>query len=134
MFFKASIFQVCQKSYGTLKDLSMHIAETNHFEGKVLAQDSPGGGSMQTTDHIPEKKKKALPVKKLLALERGGANLDLDEVSMTKCDKCGEKYFPHKVWEHFQAIFVCLLLSNIKHNFIQRGLNIRDFAAFDPKF
>ena len=106
----------------------MHIAETNHFEGKVLAQDSPGGGSMQTTDHIPEKKKKSLPVKKLLALE------DLDEVAMTKCDKCGEKYFPHKVWEHFQAIFVNLLLSNVKHNFIQRGLNIRDFAAFYPKF
>ena len=81
--------QVCQKSYGTLKELSIHLAETGHFEAKQFASSSPEVLTDQPQSLTTgEKKKKSLPVRKLLEMERGiEGNYFLPLVSGNEEDK-----------------------------------------------
>ena len=82
------IEQVCQKSYGTLKELSIHLAETGHFEAKQFASSPEVLTGQPQSSTTPEKKKKSLPVRKLLEMERGiEGNYFLPLLSGTEEDK-----------------------------------------------
>ena len=84
-----------------MKDLSTHLAESNHFEPKLAAS---------------EKKKKTLSVRKLLEMERTTKEEDVEGNRMKfDCEKCGEKYESQLVWDHLRS---CCKDENNPNNFI----------------
>ena len=94
-----------------MKELTNHISETNHFDQypKTVTLEK----EQQCNDGNPDcKRKKSLPVKKLLEIERSNAAImnsnrkSSDKIPGTKmrfnCDRCGEKYEANKIMEHIR--------------------------------
>ena len=61
--------KVCEKPFGSLKELSEHMVKANHYTGENRGR-SAGGGGGPSAASIARERKKALSVKKLLELER----------------------------------------------------------------
>ena len=94
--------KVCEKGFGTLKDLSEHMIKANHYTG-----DSRGARtSLPSPAALARERKKALPVKKLLELERarheivGGSQgskaaaasaRDIMESGKLLCERCEDR-------------------------------------------
>ena len=94
-----------------MKELTNHISETNHFDQypKPVTLEN----EQQCNDgNLDCKRKKSLPVKKLLEIERSNAatmtnnRKSSDKTPGTKmkfnCDRCGEKYEANKIMEHIR--------------------------------
>ena len=94
-----------------MKELTNHISETNHFDQypKPVTLEK----EQQCNDgNLDCKRKKSLPVKKLLEIERSNAAImnssrkSSDKTPGTKmkfnCDRCGEKYEANKIMEHIR--------------------------------
>ena len=94
-----------------MKELTNHISETNHFDQYpkpvTLEKDQ-----QYNDGNLDCKRKKSLPVKKLLEIERSNAatmtnnRKSSDKTPGTKmkfnCDRCGEKYEANKIMEHIR--------------------------------
>ena len=95
--------KVCDKGFSSLKELSDHMVRANHYtvEASKMARASPA-----TPPSSGKDRKKALPVKKLLELERarhevvgGGAGpgkavntaRDIMETGKLVCERCDDK-------------------------------------------
>ena len=94
-----------------MKELTNHISETNHFDQypKPVTLEK----EQQCNDgNLDCKRKKSLPVKKLLEIERSNTAImtnnrkSSDKTPGTKmkfnCDRCGEKYEANKIMEHIR--------------------------------
>ncbi len=129
--------KVCEQAFSTLKELSDHMVKNNHYKqddgspgprgavaGPPRAEStSPRAGQPPPTlpSSIPpphpgmggppppakEKRKKSLPVRKLLELERAQQELSgqmkpSDPAGRISCEKCGEKIVMHLFVEHIR--------------------------------
>ena len=100
--------QICQASFNSLKELTTHMAETNHFDQYPQAVIENKNATDGTFDG---KRKKSLPVRKLLEIERSNAatlmnRKPTEKIPGTKmkfnCDKCGVKYEANQIMGHIR--------------------------------
>lgn len=121
--------KVCDQAFATLKELSTHMAQQSHYKdagsscsssvsppAPPASAGSAGLGSKRGRQTRNEKRKKSLPVRKLLELERSGSgsgsgsSLDSalkplrDFAAATKitCEKCGSKIETALFVEHIR--------------------------------
>ncbi|XP_037711090.1 protein tiptop [Drosophila subpulchrella] len=108
--------KVCDQAFGTLKELSSHMAQQSHYKESPTSSASPpapgAGNSKRGRQNRNEKRKKSLPVRKLLELERSASNSSLDSAlkplrdfaAATKitCEKCGSKIETALFVEHIR--------------------------------
>lgn len=106
--------KVCDEAFSSLKDLSNHMVKNAHYKEHIMRSISESGGRRKQTR---EKRKKSLPVRKLLEIERaqnemkGGENVrEFNSVRIT-CEKCGEKVETHFFVEHIKK---CIKLNSEK--------------------
>ncbi|XP_040563442.1 protein tiptop [Lepeophtheirus salmonis] len=101
--------KVCETSFQTLKDLSDHMIKNNHCINSPkspLKNSSPPASVTSVSNNnnnftFPpkEKRKKSLPVKKLLELER---SYEKGTTMKFPCDKCGISFPFHLFAEHIR--------------------------------
>ncbi|XP_030555835.1 protein tiptop [Drosophila novamexicana] len=116
--------KVCDQAFGTLKELSAHMAQQSHYKDTAsscsssVSPPAPPSGSAAALSSKRgrqprnEKRKKSLPVRKLLELERSGSGAGLDSAlkplrdfaAATKitCEKCGSKIETALFVEHIR--------------------------------
>ncbi|XP_076370536.1 protein tiptop-like isoform X2 [Tachypleus tridentatus] len=94
--------KVCNQVFGSLKELSYHMMKNAHYKEHILRSITESGGRRRQTR---ERRKKSLPVRKLLELERMemsklSVSKERAERSMSKtenvggkitCEECAEK-------------------------------------------
>ena len=127
--------KVCEQAFSTLKDLSDHMVKNNHYKQDTDAGAGGGGGGSGNNQRRPgstspragpvmpmapspgqaggqqggqkEKRKKSLPVRKLLELERAQQELTgqvkpSDPAGRIACEKCGDKILMHLFVDHIR--------------------------------
>lgn len=94
--------KVCDQAFSSLKELSNHMVKNSHYKEHIMRSITESGGKRRQTR---EKRKKSLPVRKLLELERAqidfknGENISISnnkpirDVSAGRitCEKCNDK-------------------------------------------
>lgn len=85
--------KVCDESFGSLKELSYHIVKNAHYKEHLIRSMTEGGHGRRRQTR--ERRKKSLPVRKLLELERmdpvrDGCGSNSDKGSDKKSAKIGE--------------------------------------------
>ena len=96
--------KVCDQAFSSLKELSNHMVKNSHYKEHIMRSITESGGRRRQTR---EKRKKSLPVRKLLELERAQHELKNGEGGMIvggkiirdapptagriTCEKCGDK-------------------------------------------
>ncbi|XP_047004565.1 protein tiptop [Schistocerca americana] len=90
--------KVCDQAFSSLKELSNHMVKNSHYKEHIMRSITESGRSRRAPR---EKRKKSLPVRKLLELERAqhelknGEKLSLPRDAVTggriTCEKCGDK-------------------------------------------
>ena len=99
--------KVCDKGFSSLKDLSDHMVKANHYTveaNKMASRHPPAPAPPPPNPNLAKDRKKALPVKKLLELERARHELgagagksalnsarDIMESGKLVCERCEEK-------------------------------------------
>ncbi|MCL4139398.1 UNVERIFIED_CONTAM: hypothetical protein GTU68_015114, partial [Idotea baltica] len=102
--------KVCDQAFSSLKELSNHMVKYAHYKEHIMRSITESGSRRRQTR---EKRKKSLPVRKLLELERaqqemrGGPN-DYGRVkegtpSRITCEKCGDKIETPLFVEHIRT-------------------------------
>lgn len=103
--------KVCDQAFTSLKDLSNHMVKNAHYKEHIMRSISESGGRRRQTK---EKRKKSLPVRKLLELERAQqdfkngdikhmqGNKNMRDVGRITCDKCGDKIDAVTFVEHIR--------------------------------
>lgn len=103
--------KVCDQAFSSLKDLSNHMVKNAHYKEHVMRSISESGGRRRQTR---EKRKKSLPVRKLLEIERAQSDYkNGDNSPMAKsmreassgritCEKCGDKIDTSVFVEHIR--------------------------------
>lgn len=93
--------KVCDEAFGSLKELSYHMVKNAHYKEHILRSITEGGHGRRRQTR--ERRKKSLPVRKLLELERREMTkeerdeLDSSSASggpagqLIQCDDCHEK-------------------------------------------
>ncbi|KAG8192874.1 hypothetical protein JTE90_014650 [Oedothorax gibbosus] len=106
--------KVCDQAFGSLKELSYHMVKNSHYKEHILRSITEGGGRRRQTR---ERRKKSLPVRKLLELERMELNKQSpatsnDVVNPTKnevvdgkisCEECTEKVDAKDFVQHIKS-------------------------------
>lgn len=92
--------KVCDQAFSSLKELSNHMVKNAHYKEHIMRSITESGSRRKQTR---EKRKKSLPVRKLLELERAqndfknGENVMLNKplrdisAGRITCEKCGDK-------------------------------------------
>jgi teashirt len=88
--------KVCDQAFSSLKELSNHMVKNAHYKEHIMRSITESGSRRKQTR---EKRKKSLPVRKLLELERAqnGENVILNKplrdisAGRITCEKCGDK-------------------------------------------
>lgn len=93
--------KVCDQAFSSLKELSNHMVKNSHYKEHIMRSITESGGRRRQTR---EKRKKSLPVRKLLELERAQHELkngdngsiidkarDAAGAGRITCEKCGNK-------------------------------------------
>ncbi|KAL0272672.1 UNVERIFIED_CONTAM: hypothetical protein PYX00_005549 [Menopon gallinae] len=124
--------KVCDQAFSSLKELSNHMVKNSHYKEHIMRSISESGGRRRQTR---EKRKKSLPVRKLLELERAqnelkngesaiSAKLARDFVSGARitCEKCGEKIETSLFVEHIRQCIGAGLISNNQRNLLKNAL------------
>ncbi|KAK2703588.1 protein tiptop-like [Artemia franciscana] len=78
--------KVCDQAFSSLKELSNHMVKNSHYKEHIMRSLSETGGKRRAAR---DKRKKALPVRKLLEIER--AQSDFHKDSDEKCDEGGRE-------------------------------------------
>lgn len=128
--------KICDEAFGSLKELSNHMMKNNHFKDMTSGRDSLSGASTPTLQSTPnshkesrspatpatssDRRKKSLPVRKLLEIERnheGNINKKLDDddlasvdsqhspkanQTLIECEDCHEKVEPRCYLQHIK--------------------------------
>ncbi|XP_059470775.1 protein tiptop-like isoform X2 [Neocloeon triangulifer] len=103
--------KVCDQAFSSLKDLSAHMVKNSHYKEHIMRSITESGGRRRQNR---EKRKKSLPVRKLLELERAQHEINvsakngsesikkLATSSKISCEKCGEKIDTSIFVEHIR--------------------------------
>jgi teashirt len=103
--------KVCDQAFSSLKELSNHMVKNAHYKEHIMRSITESGGRRRQTR---EKRKKSLPVRKLLELERAQQDYkNGDDSSSCKsirdlsagritCEKCNEKIDTTLFVEHIR--------------------------------
>ena len=89
--------KVCDEAFGSLKELSYHMVKNAHYKEHILRSITEGGHGRRRQTR--ERRKKSLPVRKLLELERREVKNEKDDssgsttgtIQLIKCDQCHER-------------------------------------------
>ncbi|XP_057668541.1 protein tiptop-like isoform X2 [Diorhabda carinulata] len=122
--------KVCDQAFSSLKELSNHMVKNSHYKEHIMRSITESGGRRRQTR---EKRKKSLPVRKLLELERAqhefkngdsGGILDKlrDSASAGRitCEKCGNKIETSQFVDHIRQ---CVGgMTNNQRNFLKNAL------------
>jgi teashirt-like protein len=124
--------KVCDQAFSSLKELSNHMVKNSHYKEHIMRSITESGGRRRQTR---EKRKKSLPVRKLLELERaqnefkngdlGGATVSLGLSKHTgriTCEKCGEKIETAIFVEHIRQCVGAGTLGVSQRNFLKNAL------------
>ncbi|CAH0555591.1 unnamed protein product [Brassicogethes aeneus] len=122
--------KVCDQAFSSLKELSNHMVKNSHYKEHIMRSITESGGRRRQTR---EKRKKSLPVRKLLELERAqhdfknGDNAGLIEkmrdptgAGRITCEKCGNKIETSQFVDHIRQC-VGGMTSN-QRNFLKNAL------------
>ncbi|XP_077283601.1 protein tiptop-like isoform X2 [Arctopsyche grandis] len=125
--------KVCDQAFSSLKELSNHMVKNSHYKEHIMRSITESGGRRRQTR---EKRKKSLPVRKLLELERAqhefkngdGVGLgpvkpmrDLSASSRITCEKCGDKIETAVFVEHIRQC-VGGPITNSQRNLLKNAL------------
>lgn len=124
--------KVCDQAFSSLKELSNHMVKNSHYKEHIMRSITESGGRRRQTR---EKRKKSLPVRKLLELERAqhefkngdATNLlsksrDPTNAGRITCEKCGDKIETSIFVEHIRQCVGGGNISNTQRNFLKNAL------------
>lgn len=129
--------KVCDQAFSSLKELSNHMVKNSHYKEHIMRSITESGGRRRQTR---EKRKKSLPVRKLLELERaqhdfkngdtnslvgsGGNNKPRDTTSAGRitCEKCGDKIETSQFVDHIRQCVGGGNISSSQRNFLKNAL------------
>ena len=101
--------KVCDQAFSSLKELSNHMVKYAHYKEHIMRSITESGSRRRQTR---EKRKKSLPVRKLLELERAQQDFRNPEIRSPKecgaparitCEKCGDKIDTHMFVDHIRS-------------------------------
>lgn len=125
--------KVCDQAFSSLKELSNHMVKNSHYKEHIMRSITESGGRRRQTR---EKRKKSLPVRKLLELERaqhefkngegngvpmGKPIRDFSTGSRITCEKCGDKIETAVFVEHIRQC-IGAPMSQSQRNFLKSAL------------
>lgn len=132
--------KVCDQAFNSLKELSVHMVKNSHYKEHMMRSITEGSNRRRQTR---EKRKKSLPVRKLLELERaqhevtkngdsggygaagvgGGGFKTMNDTNHRLgriiCEKCGEKVDVASFMEHLR---VCVTMTADQKNLLKTAL------------
>lgn len=123
--------KVCDQAFSSLKELSNHMVKNSHYKEHIMRSITESGGRRRQTR---EKRKKSLPVRKLLELERaqnefknGDASVGLGHAlgkhaGRITCEKCGEKIETTIFVEHIRQCIGAGVVGINQRNFLKNAL------------
>lgn len=133
--------KVCDQAFSSLKELSNHMVKNSHYKEHIMRSITESGGRRRQTR---EKRKKSLPVRKLLELERaqnefknGDAAASLThslgkQASRITCEKCGEKIETPLFVEHIRQCIGAGTVGVNQRNFLKNALMSNHLPATLP--
>lgn len=124
--------KVCDQAFSSLKELSNHMVKNSHYKEHIMRSITESGGRRRQTR---EKRKKSLPVRKLLELERaqhdfkngdtsllGGKSRDGTGAGRITCEKCGDKIETSIFVDHIRQCIGGGNISSSQRNFLKNAL------------
>lgn len=127
--------KVCDQAFSSLKELSNHMVKNSHYKEHIMRSITESGGRRRQTR---EKRKKSLPVRKLLELERAqhdfkngenGVGSIMEKVvrgdttaGRITCEKCGNKIETSLFVDHIRQCVGGGSLGNNQRNFLKNAL------------
>ncbi|XP_063221107.1 protein tiptop [Bacillus rossius redtenbacheri] len=129
--------KVCDQAFSSLKELSNHMVKNSHYKEHIMRSITESGGRRRQTR---EKRKKSLPVRKLLELERAQHELKNGEGAMIvggkisrdhhtsastgriTCEKCGEKIETSIFVDHIRQCVGGGTLGGSQRNLLKNAL------------
>ncbi|XP_015181137.1 PREDICTED: protein tiptop isoform X2 [Polistes dominula] len=133
--------KVCDQAFSSLKELSNHMVKNSHYKEHIMRSITESGGRRRQTR---EKRKKSLPVRKLLELERaqnefknGDAGTGLSHslgkhAGRITCEKCGEKIETTIFVEHIRQCIGAGTVGVNQRNFLKTALMSNHLPATLP--
>ncbi|KAA0201011.1 hypothetical protein HAZT_HAZT005047 [Hyalella azteca] len=99
--------KVCDQAFSSLKELSTHMVKLAHYKEHIMRSITESGSRRRQTR---EKRKKSLPVRKLLELERAQQDMKMsdggvrsrDSPGRITCEKCGDKIDTTQFVDHIR--------------------------------
>ncbi|XP_073824251.1 zinc finger domain-containing protein tiptop [Musca autumnalis] len=143
--------KVCEMAFPTLKELSSHMIKNNHYTEHMMRTNAAPASPAESAPTMirsrsrqsKEKRKKSLPVRKLLEMER--AQQDFKSSSMDQaltplrefkattklqCETCGESFGLDIFVEHIRQ---CITLATQREMAIERSMKARASNDEVPK-
>lgn len=125
--------KVCDQAFTSLKELSNHMVKNSHYKEHIMRSITESGGRRRQTR---EKRKKSLPVRKLLELERAqhdfknGDSAGLIEkmrdhsgpAGRITCEKCGNKIDTSLFVDHIRQCVGGGTIGTNQRNFLKNAL------------
>lgn len=125
--------KVCDQAFSSLKELSNHMVKNSHYKEHIMRSITESGGRRRQTR---EKRKKSLPVRKLLELERaqhefkngdagsllGSKSRDPTGAGRITCEKCGDKIETSIFVDHIRQCVGGGSISSSQRNFLKNAL------------
>ncbi|XP_012282821.1 protein tiptop isoform X2 [Orussus abietinus] len=123
--------KVCDQAFSSLKELSNHMVKNSHYKEHIMRSITESGGRRRQTR---EKRKKSLPVRKLLELERaqnefkngdasGGLGHTLGKhAGRITCEKCGDKIETTIFVDHIRQCIGAGAVGINQRNFLKSAL------------
>ena len=124
--------KVCDQAFSSLKELSNHMVKNSHYKEHIMRSITESGGRRRQTR---EKRKKSLPVRKLLELERAQNEFKNGDASAAAlahglgkhagritCEKCGDKIETSIFVEHIRQCIGAGVLGANQRNFLKNAL------------
>ncbi|XP_076285459.1 zinc finger domain-containing protein tiptop isoform X2 [Lasioglossum baleicum] len=133
--------KVCDQAFSSLKELSNHMVKNSHYKEHIMRSITESGGRRRQTR---EKRKKSLPVRKLLELERaqnefknGDAATGLGHglgkhAGRITCEKCGDKIETSIFVDHIRQCIGAGTVSANQRNFLKNALMSNHLSATLP--
>lgn len=127
--------KVCDQAFSSLKELSNHMVKNSHYKEHIMRSITESGGRRRQTR---EKRKKSLPVRKLLELERAQHELKNGEGGLIiggkvvrdtapaagriTCEKCGDKIETSIFVEHIRQCVGGGSIGSNQRNLLKNAL------------
>ncbi|XP_074103217.1 zinc finger domain-containing protein tiptop isoform X1 [Cotesia typhae] len=133
--------KVCDQAFSSLKELSNHMVKNSHYKEHIMRSITESGGRRRQTR---EKRKKSLPVRKLLELERaqnefkngdtttGLTHSLVKHAGRITCEKCGDKIETSVFVEHIRQCIGAGTVGINQRNFLKSALMSNNMSQVLP--